>query len=118
MIDIKLDPLTWDLATVDSDLVVARDEDETVQHIRQRLLTFLDEWFLDRSVGVPWLQKILEKQVETTTVETLLQHCIRTSPGVTALTSFGLSEGTGERAIRCDFTVTIGATATPISLEI
>lgn len=121
MIDIQLDPVTWDLSFEASDLLLVEAEDETVQHIKQRLLTFEAEWFLDLSVGLPWIQEILEKPQDINTVEVLLKECIQSSPGVDSIISFGITEvPQQERSIQVDFMVLLsGGTATNnISVEL
>lgn len=51
MIDLKLDPVTWDLAIEGGDLAIVSGADELVQHIGIRLRTILGEWFQDPSIG-------------------------------------------------------------------
>lgn len=106
MIDIRLNPGNWDLDLEGGDLVLIQEHEETVQHIRQRLLMFQGEWFLDLEDGLPWLEEILGKPREMAMVEALLKERIQGSPGVEELTAFGLEEVPGaERTVRVDFTV-------------
>lgn len=119
MIDVKLTAGEWDLALSDAgDLILIGGSEETVQHIKQRLLTFLGEWFLDLQVGVPWLQKILGKSSDLATVEAILRDTIRQSPGVLELTSFEISGAETERAVSVTFTVSLTTGEETISLEI
>lgn len=103
MIDLKLSADHWDLV-VDIDLSLVVDQPEVVQHIRQRLQTFLAEWFLDLSVGVPWFQQILGKVQYLSTVTTILKAVVVESPGVKEVTSFTVGEADAERTVRVDFT--------------
>lgn len=103
MIDIKLNPATWDLELVQGELTLVTDDDTTVQHIRQRLLAFRAEWFLDLSLGVPWLQEILGKPQDISIVEAELKRCILETPDVAELLEFSLDEADGERTIAVNF---------------
>ena len=93
---------------------------ETIsQHIRQRLQSFLGEWFLNLSYGVPWIQQILGKVQYLSTVETILKAMIEDSPGVEEITSFSIGESDQERTIRVDFTVLLySGETTSDSLEL
>lgn len=102
MIDLRLDPDTWDLV-VDSDLYLVVDQPQVVQHIRQRLQTFLGEWFLDLTVGVPWFQRILGKVQYISTVTTILKATVAETTGVKEVTSFTVAAADAERTLRCTF---------------
>ena len=103
MKDLRLDTDTWDLV-VASDIQVVEGYETITQYIRQRLQTFLGEWFLNLSTGVPWFQQILGKVQYLSTVETILKATIADSPGVKEVTSFSIGESDQERTIRVDFT--------------
>lgn len=51
MLDLKLDPETWDLAIEGGDFVWIFGDEELIQHINIRLLFILGEWFLDPTRG-------------------------------------------------------------------
>lgn len=109
MIDLKLDPETHDLMIEAFDIGLVSGADETVQHVKQRLLTFEGEWFLDLSAGVPWFEDVLGKPRDLRVVEAVLKAEIRASPGVRSLSLFAISPINGqERAARLDFTMQIG----------
>lgn len=118
MIDLRLDPDTWDLV-VAFDLQVVEDYETLSQHIRQRLQAFQGEWFLDLSAGVPWFQQILGKVQYLSTVETILRETVAASPGVEKVTSFSVLESDRERTIRVTFTVVLDSgVSTSDSLEL
>lgn len=73
-----------------------------VQNVRQRLLHFTQEWFLDTQAGTPWIEDILVKGARQSAVEDILKARIRETPGVLELDAFDLSES-GERGIRVEF---------------
>ena len=63
--DLKLDDLTNDISLSSGDLVTVTGLEEAGQRIRDRLKTFITEWFLDLSYGVDYLGKILVKNPRT-----------------------------------------------------
>ena len=105
MIDLELQQGNWDLVLRAGDLAVLDGHAQTTQHIRQRILAFQGEWFLDLSEGLPWLQDILGKPQDVVLVEALLKERIQGSPEVEALTAFELTGADAERTLRIDFTV-------------
>ena len=106
MIDLKLERLDHDLVFAAGDLVLVDGGDQTTQHIKQRLLTILGEWFLDQSIGLPWFDEILGKYRTLDVVEALLRNCITGTPNVARLTRFALTvDETRERTVRVDFSV-------------
>jgi len=90
MADLELDPNTHDLVLRRFDLALVDGGALIVQRIKQRLLLFLGEWYLDTEAGVPWFQEILVKGVDLARVETLLKRAIVGTDGVARLTSLDL----------------------------
>lgn len=119
MIDIELDETTHDLRIAGFDLSLVSGTDETVQHVKQRLLTFEGEWFLDLAAGVPWFDQILGKPRDVRTVEALLKAEILASPGVRSLSAFAISPINGqERSVRVDFTMQVGNNPVATTVEL
>lgn len=84
-----------DLLIIDGDVVPTSDVDPrgthpVLQDIFQRLRTFLGEWYLDTSNGVPWLQQIFVKGVKQSTIDSIIQGVILSAPGVVMLSSYAL----------------------------
>ncbi len=88
MSDFKQDPVTGDLVIENNELVRITGAEEIVQRIIQRLRTFRGEWFLDRSVGLPYYQDILIKNPNVETVQGLFRQAILKTPGVTRLLQY------------------------------
>lgn len=59
--DLKLEKLTNDIAITSGDVVTIKGLDEAAQRIKDRLLTFRGEWFLNLSFGVDYIGKIMVK---------------------------------------------------------
>jgi hypothetical protein len=64
-------------------LVLTRNRADLVaQKLRNKLLFFLGEWFLDTRLGVPYFQSILVKNPDVATVRQILVTAISSTPGV------------------------------------
>ena len=89
MSTIKIDS-TNDIEIIDNDLSFVSGRDEIAQVLRQELRVFLGEWFLDIDEGIPYLQEILKKNPNTSTVDAVFKNKILESPGVIELTEYEL----------------------------
>lgn len=79
-----------DLVVKDGDLLLTADAhpggtNPVLQDIVQSLRTFLGEWYLDTSLGVPWFQSILVKGADLSLTDAILQRVVQNRPGVTQL---------------------------------
>ena len=100
------------LKTVNDDLVFENNElvlvdglDLVEQLLRQRLQTFLGEWFLDTSLGLPYFQDILVKNPNANVVTSLLKDAILNTPGVIELVSFTPDFDSVNRSLNLSFSV-------------
>lgn len=57
----------------------------TLQRIKLRLETFLGEWILDRTKGMPWLLFIAQKPARVAEIVAFIRREIETTPGVIAV---------------------------------
>lgn len=103
----KLDETAWDLGLdVDGNIETVTDGDCVKQNIRERLQTFLGEWFLDNTVGVPWFQEIFVKPANIGLTESILKKTIIESKYVSRLLEFSFSADLKNRNVSVDrFTV-------------
>lgn len=77
---------------------------EIVQHVRTRLLFYMEEWFLDLNAGVPYFQQIFVKPVNLANVESIFKTKIIDTPGVDRLVSFSMDyEGGSSRELTVAF---------------
>ncbi len=67
------------------DLVLIGGADRIRQQITVTLLTFLGEWFLDQTWGVPYLEKIMVKTPNRAEIENIVRAKVRAIPGVTVV---------------------------------
>ncbi|WP_341666897.1 hypothetical protein [Alcaligenes sp. SDU_A2] len=83
--DLKLDN-KHDLAVgTDQDLMLVGGAQRIRQQITVTLLTFLGEWFLDQSWGMPYFEKIMVKAPSRVEIENLVRAKVRDVPGVKAV---------------------------------
>ncbi len=93
MSDIKLDSEDDAFLNV-NDLELTSGIDAKIQHMKQRLRTFLGEWFLDLRVGVAYFQQIMVKNPNPAVVDSIFKKTIINTPGTQQLTLFDLGIGT------------------------
>ena len=103
--DIMLDPVTHDIVLNGRNLALVRGNELIAQRLKQNLLTITGEWFLDRSVGLPWFDEILQKG---TNLDRIRQYFIReivNTKGVTVLNSLSMNNDPATRRLTVDFVV-------------
>lgn len=97
--------VTGDLDMTTGGLVVIDGAQQVLQQIRSSLRLFLDEYFLDTTLGVPYIQKIFQKGTGQGVIEGLLKQTILDTDGVIELTFFQLVLGGQNRIGTLTFTV-------------
>lgn len=91
-IGLAIDETTNDLfLAVDKSLAIVRDAEAVGQHGRQRLMTFLGEWFLDTTAGVPWLRDIFAKAYDPALAESVVKSVLLETDGVVSIDTFSVS---------------------------
>lgn len=90
MIDLKLDPQTWDLVVETDDLVLVEGDAAIGQGVTFALGVFLGEWFLDESQGLPYFTEILVKNPNLVAVREWFRLTIAESPGITSIETLQL----------------------------
>jgi hypothetical protein len=96
------------------------DADKVAQQIKINLLSFLGEWFLDVTYGVPYLEEILVKNPRMASVETILRSHISSVPDVIRIDHLGLSWDRQKRYLFVEFacTTNLGPIKESVKLEI
>lgn len=93
-IDINPASATYrDLVLVAGDLALTSDVNPAgthyiLQNILQRLSMFRGEWFLNKTIGVPYFQQILVKSPNKAVVDRIFQDTVLSTPGVRAMLSY------------------------------
>lgn len=104
--DLMLDPDTHDLYLFGGDLSLVRDAAAIRQEVDNRLRFFLGEWFLDITVGVPYLQTILVKNPNLAAIRTVLRDEILRTVGISSLTTLDLEYDPSERTLLVTWSAT------------
>lgn len=100
--DLKLDA-NGHVTFVNNDLVFVEGSEEVAQLILERLRTFLGEWFLDVTIGVPYFEEVLVKN--PTAAESVLKREIILTPGVLELLEFTFTVDKSTRKATLNFKV-------------
>jgi hypothetical protein len=72
-------------------LVLARKAEAVGQHVRERLMTYAHEWFLNTDIGVPWLDEIMAQQFNPGLAEAVLKGEVLDTDGVTEIVTFSVN---------------------------
>ena len=87
----RLDPSTNDM-TFGQGLANYADKAEAcAQNVRTRHQLLYQEWFLDTSVGLPYLQNIMTRPSDILLAESLVKKCILGTEGVSSITKFNMT---------------------------
>ena len=82
----------WDMFLgPDNEIARVVGVDELRQHIKNRIIFFYEEWFLDRDAGLPWFQTIFVKNTKRSIIDGLIKKEIVQTPGVLELLEFQTS---------------------------
>ena len=103
MSDIQINTATEDIELVGNDFVLTEGVDAIKQHLSQRLKTFLNEWFLDNRIGVPYFEHVLKKNFDAVVVDTVFKKVIIDTPGVLELLAFSADLDNSARTLNITF---------------
>lgn len=92
-----------DLAVENNELVLIDGSEEIEQLVGQRLQTFMGEWFLDITIGLPYYQHILTKRVNPTVVNAVIVREIINTDGFKELTFFQMDYDESTRKLSVEF---------------
>ena len=118
--DLLIDPTTGDLVFQNGACPVTQlQADVVAQRLRITLYTFYGEWFLDDTIGVPYIQQIFTKIRRKSTVDLIFQGLIAADPGVIEILSFN-SEINSQRGYTMTFQVRVAdnTASLPITINI
>lgn len=103
MYDIALSAQTHDLIIKDGDIVLIDNAERVVQQIKIKLKSFLGEWFLDTTYGIPYLEDILIKNPSIDHIRNILRQEIIDVDDVTAVTSLSVLLNRQSRTLTVNF---------------
>lgn len=82
-------------------LAVVRDAEAVGQHVRQRILAWKGEWFLNREAGIDWTRYVLGRpSSEREIAEATIKREILNTPGVAAILQFESEYDRRSRGLR------------------
>lgn len=84
-------------------IATVKDGAEVVQHVRSRLLFYLEECAWNTAAGVPYFQRIFKKPANLAEAEALLKTEIIQTSGVKELLDFQLSFNSATRKLSVSF---------------
>jgi hypothetical protein len=93
-----------DLIIENGSLKLVSEGAETVQHVRTRLLFYMEEWFLDLESGVPYFQEVFTKPANLANIESIFKAKILNTPEVESLLEFSMDyQGESSRLLTVSF---------------
>lgn len=98
MIDLKLNG-QHDLMIKDQKLVIVDGINQKAQQIKVVLLTFLGEWFLDTTIGLPYFDEVLVKNPERSRIQSIFRRKIMGVKGVLGVERLSLDFDLRERTL-------------------
>lgn len=119
--DLLLDTNQHDLVFINGGCPVTQLlVDVVTQRLKITLYTFLGEWFLDTTIGVPYFQQIFGKIRTKATVDLIFQRIISDDPDVIEILSFESSLSSGDRGYSMTFQVRVidNTASLPITIDV
>jgi enolase len=100
--------------------VTQHTADIVAQRLRITLYTFLGEWFLDTTVGVPYFQQIFGKLRTKASVDLIFQQIITDDPDVIEILTFDSTLDRGARGYSMTFQVRVSdnTASLPITIDL
>lgn len=86
------------------EFVLVEDGAQVVQNVRERLLSYREDFFLDRTQGLPYFQTMFTKPFNLNLTESLLKAEILDTEGVESLLSFATEFESNTRKLTVTFT--------------
>lgn len=119
--DLLLDRDTHDIVFVNGECPVTQLlTDVVAQRLKVTLYTFLGEWFLDTTIGVPYFQQIFGKVRSKSTADLIFQQIIANDRDVIEILSFKSELESGSRGYSMTFQVRVkdNTASLPITIDI
>lgn len=119
--DFLLGAESHDIVYVNGGCMVTYSPQEVVaQRLKIALATFLGEWFLDTSIGIPYFQQILGQKRSKDAIDVIFQTAISALENVEQLVSFSSTFDSRTRSYDLTFSVRTvdGFTTDPITFNL
>jgi hypothetical protein len=117
ILDIKLND-DHDIYLDGNDLAAAEEEDIVVQRLRIGLQFLLAEWFLDNTLGIPYVQTIFQAGTNINDIYFIFQNAIINTEGVETLNELILTPSFDDRSLSVSFSVNENVSLTTIEVAV
>lgn len=90
---------TYDMCLDGADIRFTNDDNKVVQRLIAKLQLVTGEWFLDKTIGLPYPQIIFEVQTSMQDIYNLLRDTIKNTEGVYKINSLVLTPDADSRRL-------------------
>jgi hypothetical protein len=80
-------------------LAMVEGSEAVGQLVKVRLQTYYGEWFIDRGLGVQWVQQILVRPFDPVVADALIKDAVLGTLGVVQMVSFDMEVRDGRREL-------------------
>lgn len=109
MYDLALNIDAWDLAFRNNDLMLIDNAERIAQQIKITLQYWYEEWFLDTTKGIPYLQYICIKNPNLQHIRQIFREAILSVDGVDSVSQIVLNVNARERILEVTYTASTSA---------
>ena len=102
--DLALNVDSWDLVFHNNDLLLIDNAERIGQQIKITLQFWFEEWFLDTTQGIPYLQYICIKNPNLQHIRQIFRKAIQSVPDVDSVTELTLNVNAKERILSVTYT--------------
>ena len=104
MYDLALNVDAWDLVFHNNDLLLIDNAERIGQQIKITLQFWFEEWFLDTTQGIPYLQYICIKNPNLQHIRQIFRNAILSVPGVDSVSELTLNVDARTRTLEVVYT--------------
>ena len=104
MYDLALNVDSWDLVFHNNDLLLIDNAERIGQQIKITLQFWFQEWFLDTTQGIPYLEYICIKNPNLQHIRQIFLEAIQSVPDVDSVTELTLNVNAKERILSVTYT--------------
>ena len=102
--DLALNVDAWDLVFHNNDLLLIDNAERIGQQIKITLQFWFEEWFLDTTQGIPYLQYICIKNPNLQHIRQIFRNAILSVPGVDSVSELTLNVDARTRTLEVVYT--------------
>lgn len=107
--DLALNVDGWDLVFHNNDLMLIDNAERIGQQIKITLQFWYEEWFLNKTQGIPYLQYICIKNPNLQHIRQIFRQAILSVQGVDSVTELTLNVNARERILEVTYTASTSA---------